>query len=861
MGALTATSSAPATQTGGDAAGEPRFEQLPNGLRLWLIPSRSGGRVSVQTWFASGSAHDPPGRPGFVERMRAALAEQIDAAPLSLAGATFESRTERDAIFFAWSGDAELLPAMLKAESRRLHAATATPALPSSGSWNDLEVEPELESLLFDLPTDAYRALLAAAFPNHPYGHAPAEPLLKPATAADAQEFFGDWLCAAQATLVIVGDVDPGAALALAGESFARSPSAPPPRRAPLPEPPPAQPDATASGPPRLLLAWRAPAAGRYELTALRVLMHRLCNPIDGPMCLQLLASGGQPPRWAVAAAKNHSLLVLSVAPEMTNAARLTSVGLDAWMRESEQAVLAALRDAENLAPEPVELRRARALAEAELEAANAHFHERSLRVGWGEMVAGTFRHAEFERLRVASLPVQALRDAARRLTRERPTVLRVLPAAASAPAAADRSPKRAAVLLDDSRLASWLADAELIRPGPRRDASAGRPVAPASRIIQAGRVSVQFGTCEPGQRARVTAESPLLLSEPPLAGVLLALGARTRAARFLDEYCSLHGIQASMVTGGIRLEGPPERLPQMTEILAELLAEPAQDNERIGKAFRDSQAHCTPRVAPVVLSPAVRADRLAAEWRTLLPLALGEDGLAARLAQPGSESDEGSQITLRVLADAWPDELPERIAQAWMDVVSHQAPPGVGGGADARADLARTAGRSNHVASKDGEIPLLWIPGGTRVELRAVVAAGPAVGDPTPAAAWAPALPQGVAPEGLLPPREGPWAWVVRAKTGEALVLGCSIDQSEVESRLALLNSLLAPRPPDAARDALLERLERLRQTADAAPSPGRASSERRSAATLRALLILGGDVSLAPVLETRGRLQRLRP
>lgn len=867
-----ATATAPTTQPAPVSANEPRFEELANGLDVWLVPQPGDGRVSVQLWFASGSAHDPPGRPGFVDRLRDALARRVDPAPLCLAGATFESRTERDAVFFAWSGSSRLLSAMLAAESRRLRAAALSiadlpPAVPHGSP-----AEPELDALFFDLPPEAHQALLAAAFPKHPYGHAPSGPpsIAAPPTAEDAQAFASDWLTPAHGTLFIVGDFDAAAALAAARRHFDSPPSAPPPRRAPLPDLLPAESRLSVNGPPRLLLAWRAPAAGRYELTALRVLMHRLCNPVDGPLSRQLRTRADRAPQWAIAEARDHSLLVLSVTPP---AAPGTEAEAESWNMDVERTVLAALHDAATDAPTPVELRRARALVGADLDFAYVDFHQRAVRIGWSEMTAGAIRAAEFERLRVATMPGQAVRDAAGRLMREPPVVMRVQPRSDPAPVAA--TPPRPPVLLDDGQLERWIGQAEQLRQEWTHQAPTRRPAAPPPRTIDPGRVAVRFVTSEPAHPARATVRSRVLAADPPLARVLLALGAQTRPPRFLEDYCSLHALRIRVRDGGISLEGPSDRLPQMTELLAELVAVPARDAERMRAALRDAPSAGADFVAAPNLPPAARADRLAAEWQALLPVDRTAGDLAARIARLDDAAQSAPGLTLDVESHHWTASLPDEIEQAWRDGVASESD-----GVPAAVAAATTAPTGTQATStrdaRGADAPwVIWIPGEERVELRAIVTAAPLEGTPALAPGFASlaALPPGVAPPGLPPPGTDAWAWAMRLQRDSSLVLGCSIFQGEVESRLDLLAALLSPRSPDPIREELLARLARLRADLDdlAATEMRRTAADREqsggrrasgdAAAQLRALLVLGGDDALQPVLSRYGRLHVQRP
>src|SRR4030042_701227 len=57
------------------------------------------------------------------------------------------------------------------------------------------------------------------------------------------------------------------------------------------------------------------PPAGAVENSGIDILMHRLCNPVDGPLYRRLLDAGCLPPRWRHETWREAGLLVLAVDP------------------------------------------------------------------------------------------------------------------------------------------------------------------------------------------------------------------------------------------------------------------------------------------------------------------------------------------------------------------------------------------------------------------------------------------------------------------------------------------------------------------------------------------------------------------
>jgi zinc protease len=222
-----------------------RRERLANGLRV-IVAERAGvPLVAARLVLRGGASLDPAGRSGLAHLValtarrgtRKRSGPEIDLAIESL-GAEMGGGVDEDATYFGLSAPLEDLPRCLE----MLADVATAPTFPAA------EVQRlrrrEVAALAHDLDEPsvvADRALLLAAFGNHPYGH-PSEGRVKDLEAtrrADITAFHARRYAPDGALLVVVGSVDAGEVVALARRRFGRWRAAAP---AAAPPPPPAPP-------------------------------------------------------------------------------------------------------------------------------------------------------------------------------------------------------------------------------------------------------------------------------------------------------------------------------------------------------------------------------------------------------------------------------------------------------------------------------------------------------------------------------------------------------------------------------------------------------------------------------------------
>jgi zinc protease len=203
-----------------------RRERLENGLQV-VVAERAGVPLAAaRLVLRGGSALDPAGRGGLAHL--AALAArrgtkrrtgpEIDLAVESL-GAELGAGVDEDATYFGLSAPVEVLPRCLEI----LADVAVAPTFPPK------EVERlrrrEIASLAHDLDEPgviADRAMLQAAFGQHPYGHPPEGRVreLRAARRGDVAAFHRRHYGPATATLVVVGTAPAEEVLALARRRF-----------------------------------------------------------------------------------------------------------------------------------------------------------------------------------------------------------------------------------------------------------------------------------------------------------------------------------------------------------------------------------------------------------------------------------------------------------------------------------------------------------------------------------------------------------------------------------------------------------------------------------------------------------------
>jgi zinc protease len=227
------------------ASGQVHEYLLDNGLKLVVKEDHRAPIVVSQVWYKVGSSYEPDGLTGashVLEHMMFKGTENHPAGEFSRIiaanGGSENAFTGRDYTAYHQTLAKDRLAVAFELEADRMRNLT----LAADEFAKEVEVVKEERRLRTeDKPNSlTYEQFSAVAYRSLPY----ANPVigwmndLKNLRVEDLQEWYRLWYAPNNATLVVVGDVDPQQVLALAKQYFGPLKSEPTPRLKPLREPP-----------------------------------------------------------------------------------------------------------------------------------------------------------------------------------------------------------------------------------------------------------------------------------------------------------------------------------------------------------------------------------------------------------------------------------------------------------------------------------------------------------------------------------------------------------------------------------------------------------------------------------------------
>jgi zinc protease len=278
---------------------------LTNGLQILMLEDHNCPLVAVQVWYHVGSVDEPPGRHGFAHLFEHMMFRGTDRLGptdhfdlLHRVGGNCNAFTSFDETCYHETLPAEQLELALWLESERMAFLTVDGA----GFTTERKVVEEERRLDLGQPYgDLADQGPPIVFGEHPYGHHPLGTFrdLRQATPSDAHAWWTRWYTPNNATLVIVGDVQPGRVRALCERYFGWMPPVPhTPRNVPT------------------LKAWDAPRQITLNLAnaptpAIGLVWRTVPEGDPDALALDLLATilGGNDPLAAVSGGGNSSRL------------------------------------------------------------------------------------------------------------------------------------------------------------------------------------------------------------------------------------------------------------------------------------------------------------------------------------------------------------------------------------------------------------------------------------------------------------------------------------------------------------------------------------------------------------------------
>jgi zinc protease len=227
-----------------DGAGVTRAT-LDNGLRVIIVRAPLAPVTTTVVNYQVGSNEAPDGFPGMAHATEHIMfrgapgltADQLAAISAAMGG-DFDADTQQEMTQYYFSTPAEDLALALRVESLRMRDVLATEDL-----WGRERgaIEQEVAADLSNPEYVFYTKLLEAMFHGTPYAHDAlgTRPSFDLTTGAMLRQFHQTWYAPNNAILLIVGDVQPAAALREVKECFGDIPSKPlSPRPAVNPQPP-----------------------------------------------------------------------------------------------------------------------------------------------------------------------------------------------------------------------------------------------------------------------------------------------------------------------------------------------------------------------------------------------------------------------------------------------------------------------------------------------------------------------------------------------------------------------------------------------------------------------------------------------
>lgn len=370
-----------------------KFE-FPNGLRVIVLEDHSAPVLSYQTWFAVGSRFEQKGHTGIAHLFEHLMFKGTKAHPhevfdrlLEEAGAQTNAATWLDWTFYYENLPSGQLDLAARLESDRMVNLVLTQ------EQLDSEREVVKNERRFRVENDPDgamdEALFELLFPTHPYGMPTIGYMqdLDRLTLEEALAFYRTYYSVGNATIVIVGDVTPRAALETVARYYAHMPRVEVPRTVPRPE---AEQVAQQSrslvlpvAAEKAKVAWRTVPAGAADVYPLEV-----ANDV----------------MFATESARVHRILIedRQIASELDGMAEGLALDgiflVDIVMNEgrpASEAVEVVVAELERLAregPSPAELDRAKNHAEASFLRSLATVGSRATQIGGYELTAGDFK-------------------------------------------------------------------------------------------------------------------------------------------------------------------------------------------------------------------------------------------------------------------------------------------------------------------------------------------------------------------------------------------------------------------------------------------------------------------------------------
>jgi zinc protease len=248
---------------------------LDNGLTVIVSPDHKVPGVAVDLWYDVGSRDEEPGRTGFAHLFEHLMFMGARHVPyprfdtiMEAYGGTNNASTGNDTTHYYEAGPSNLLETFLWMEADRMATLGQEMTQEKLETQRKVVLNERRQSYENRPYGQADLALFEKLYPvDHPYHHPVigSEKDLQAATLSDVKGFFSKYYVPSNASLTIVGDVDPEQAVALVKKYFGWMPKAPKPGKTMIaPVTPAAQivPMTDVVEVPKVIFAWTSPKDG-----------------------------------------------------------------------------------------------------------------------------------------------------------------------------------------------------------------------------------------------------------------------------------------------------------------------------------------------------------------------------------------------------------------------------------------------------------------------------------------------------------------------------------------------------------------------------------------------------------------------
>lgn len=249
---------------------------LGNGLKLLLLEDHTAPVVCLQTWFSVGSRHEKSGKTGIAHLFEHLMFGETDDVPhggfdrlLEEAGAETNAATFLDWTYFHTNLPKDALPLAMKLEAGRV--ANLVLREPQVTSEKEVVINERRQRVEDDVDGAVSELLYKEAFHTHGYGWPTIGWMddIRGLSTEDCATFYRTYYAPNNATLVVVGDVDPREVLSLVQDCYGAMPPAEIPVEDVHPEPPQTEERRARTEKPtpthKIAIGYKGPALGDFD--------------------------------------------------------------------------------------------------------------------------------------------------------------------------------------------------------------------------------------------------------------------------------------------------------------------------------------------------------------------------------------------------------------------------------------------------------------------------------------------------------------------------------------------------------------------------------------------------------------------